>query len=319
MSMILVGKVLSTKPINRDAFIRVMSIIWKLKKGVDIEPVTSNMFIFYFRDNEDRQKIIVGEPWSFDNALVALEIPVGKGKIENLSFQYGDLWVQIHQFPLLCMTKDIGRFLGGMIGEVIDVDGGEAGVCAGKFLRVWVKVELDKPLRRCLRVDILGDGDVTIMPFKYERLPNHCFRCGLVSHRTNECISGEVIPRINGVEKIPFGFWMRASGPPRKMNYCGNLGLRNEMTIWNTGEDLEKMYPKGRISAMSNGKRMMTSDGDNEESGKMISYVEANTNSGVVTVPEVPKPMNEEPIIMMADNSEVSSIKGAANDESRDS
>ncbi|KAK2645213.1 hypothetical protein Ddye_020408 [Dipteronia dyeriana] len=103
------------------------------------------------KDDEDCQKIIVGVPWSFDNALVALEILFGKGRMENMSFKYADICVQIHQNPLLCMTKDIGMFLGGMIGAVVDVDEGEAGDCAGKFMRVKVKIEIDKPLRRCLR------------------------------------------------------------------------------------------------------------------------------------------------------------------------
>ncbi|KAK2642784.1 hypothetical protein Ddye_024547 [Dipteronia dyeriana] len=102
------------------------------------------------------------------------------------------------------MKKDIGWFLSGMIGEVIDVDGGEARDCVGKFMIVRVKSEINKPLKRCLRVDILGDGVKTIMLIKYERLPNHCFKYGVVSHRTNEC-SEEDIPRVNGEEKPLLG------------------------------------------------------------------------------------------------------------------
>ncbi|TXG58129.1 hypothetical protein EZV62_015958 [Acer yangbiense] len=40
--------------------------------------------------------------------------------------------------PLLCMTKEIGRFLGGMIGEVLEVDGGASRDCVGKFMRIPV-------------------------------------------------------------------------------------------------------------------------------------------------------------------------------------
>ncbi|TXG48842.1 hypothetical protein EZV62_024717 [Acer yangbiense] len=62
---------------------------------------------------------------------------------------------------MLCMTKEIGRFLGSIIGDVWEVDVGPSGDCLGKFLRVRVAIEVDKPLRRFLRVDVLGDGEKT--------------------------------------------------------------------------------------------------------------------------------------------------------------
>ncbi|TXG61290.1 hypothetical protein EZV62_012653 [Acer yangbiense] len=74
--------------------------------------------------------ILNGRPWSFDDALIVLEEPVGKG---------------------------------GMMGEVEDVDGGASGDCVGKFIHVGVRIDVDKPLRRCLRVDVLGDGEETVM------------------------------------------------------------------------------------------------------------------------------------------------------------
>ncbi|TXG71586.1 hypothetical protein EZV62_000165 [Acer yangbiense] len=132
-------------------------------------------------------KVISGSPWSFDNALMVLEKPVGMGTIESLKFSQAEFWVQIYKIPILCMTKEIGRFLGGMIGEVLDIDGGNSGDCVGKFMRVRIRMDITKSLKRCLRVDIMGDGTETIMILRHERLPNHCFKCGMVDHSTSEC------------------------------------------------------------------------------------------------------------------------------------
>ncbi|KAK3211190.1 hypothetical protein Dsin_015896 [Dipteronia sinensis] len=85
------------------------------------------------------------------------------------------------------MTKDIGQFLGGMVGDVIDMDVGHSGKCSGEFLRVRINLDVTKPLRSCLRVDVMGDGNETIMLLQYERLPNHCFQCGHLGHSTREC------------------------------------------------------------------------------------------------------------------------------------
>ena len=129
-----------------------------MEKGVDIEAVSDNVFTFQFKDEGDRQRVLSGSPWSFDDALIVMEIPVGKGSIETMEFRYADFWIQIHQVPLLCMSRDIGFFLGEMIGDVIEVDSGLSGVCSGNFLRIRVRIDITRALKRCLRLDILGDG-----------------------------------------------------------------------------------------------------------------------------------------------------------------
>ncbi|KAK1550870.1 hypothetical protein Q3G72_026149 [Acer saccharum] len=136
---------------------------------------------------DDRWKVLAGGPWSFDNALIVLEEPAGKGAIRSLKFSTAEFWVQISNIPMLCMTMDIGRFLGGIIGEVREVDAGPSRDCLGKFLRVRVAIEIDKPIRRFLRVDVLRDGEETIMPIQYERLPNFCFSCGFLGHMIRDC------------------------------------------------------------------------------------------------------------------------------------
>ncbi|TXG61742.1 hypothetical protein EZV62_013105 [Acer yangbiense] len=191
MSLCLVGKILSNKWVNRDAFMRVIGKIWQVKKGIDIESVSGNVFSFHFRDEWDMEKVILGSPWSFDNALMVLEKPV-----------YG--------------------FLGSMIGEVLDIDGGNSGDCVGKFMRVRIRMDITKPLKRCLWVDIMGDGTETIMILRYERLPNHCFKCGLIDHSTAECKEEGSCILVNGKEELPYGMWLRASSSQRKSNYPGN-------------------------------------------------------------------------------------------------
>ncbi|TXG52603.1 hypothetical protein EZV62_021772 [Acer yangbiense] len=145
LSLCLVGKVLSSKWVNREAFMRVIGKIWQVKKRFDIESVSGNTFTFHFRDKYDLDMVILGGPWSFDNALIVLEKPVGMGTIESLCFSQTDFWVQIHQIPIICMTREIGRFLGGMIGEVLDIDGGNSRDCVGKFIHSTTECVEDGP------------------------------------------------------------------------------------------------------------------------------------------------------------------------------
>ncbi|KAK2634346.1 hypothetical protein Ddye_029138 [Dipteronia dyeriana] len=154
ISLCLVAKVLSRKTVNNEAFIRVMGKVWQVKRGVVIESLTGNIFMLHFKKGDDRNRILSGNPWSFYDALIVL-------------------------IPLICITRDIGWFLGEMIGEVNDLDGGSTGDCVGNFMRVRVRVAIDKPLRRCLRVDVLGDGVETIMILSPLRRNNVRDRRGL--------------------------------------------------------------------------------------------------------------------------------------------
>ncbi|KAH7550598.1 hypothetical protein JRO89_XS13G0228500 [Xanthoceras sorbifolium] len=92
--------------------------------------------------------MLKGGPWSFDNALLVLEVPTGSGSLANMRFGYAEFWVQLHNVPLLCLTKDIGYFLGSQIGQVVEVDSTPSGDCLGKYLHTHVRIDIRKPLKR---------------------------------------------------------------------------------------------------------------------------------------------------------------------------
>ncbi|KAK3222272.1 hypothetical protein Dsin_009297 [Dipteronia sinensis] len=135
LSSSLVGKILTNQQVNREAFMGVMKKIWRVKERLDIETVSHNIFVFHFKDPGDKLSVFAGGPWSFDNALIVFEEPEGRGDIQGMQFRQADFWVQIHNVPMLCMAAEIGRFLGSVIGEVKEIDGGESGVCMGHATR----------------------------------------------------------------------------------------------------------------------------------------------------------------------------------------
>ncbi|KAK1583127.1 hypothetical protein Q3G72_021208 [Acer saccharum] len=222
-------------------------ILWT-KDDVQIEPFKDNTFAFHFQNPKDKRKIILGGRGAvglefFIDALIVLEEPEGRGDIHKIKFDKIEFWVQIHNAPRICMTKDIGRFLGSIIGEVIGVDGGggDLGSHGMEFLRVWVLLEIDKPLRRCLRVDVMGDGVESVMLLKYERLPDFCFRCGYLGHTVKECPVKPLVSPGETKEVFLFSSWMRAFMTNRRP---GNWGSRWDSKVGN-GMSSQLMRDKG--------------------------------------------------------------------------
>ena len=75
----LVGCVLSTSPIARDAFVHMIKGVWKTKERFDVEAIGSNKFVFHFLLTSDRRRVYSGGPWCFQNKLLVLEEPIGVG------------------------------------------------------------------------------------------------------------------------------------------------------------------------------------------------------------------------------------------------
>ncbi|KAK3218762.1 hypothetical protein Dsin_012732 [Dipteronia sinensis] len=110
---------------------------------------------------------------------------------------YGRIRMGTEEIAKLCASMSLKERKGSVrrlndelkdVGEVREVDVEPSGDCLGKFLRVQVAIEIDKPLRRILLVDVLGDGEETVSPIQYERLPNFYFRCGMLGHTSYDVV-----------------------------------------------------------------------------------------------------------------------------------
>ncbi|KAL5555259.1 hypothetical protein UlMin_037495 [Ulmus minor] len=170
----LVGCVLSTGPVARDAFVHMIKGVWKMKEHFDVEAIGSNKFVFHFLLTADRRRVISGGPWCFQNKLLVLEEPTGVGDYSKMSFSNTPFWIQLHNIPVLCMSKTVGSILGNMMG-------------LGTFIRVRAIIDISKPLKRILKVRLGSDKELVTILLRYEHLPELCFHCGVIGHPLNEC------------------------------------------------------------------------------------------------------------------------------------
>ncbi|KAK3220028.1 hypothetical protein Dsin_013998 [Dipteronia sinensis] len=63
MLLSLVGKILTNKLVNKEAFMGLVAKIWKVKAGLEIEATSTNIFTFYFNDVDDRSHVMDEGPW----------------------------------------------------------------------------------------------------------------------------------------------------------------------------------------------------------------------------------------------------------------
>lgn len=77
------GKVIATRSFNFDALKRTLNKIWAISKSALFRQIENGLFVVQSASLRDKNKVLNGRPWTFDNHLVMLEEIEG-GRASNL-------------------------------------------------------------------------------------------------------------------------------------------------------------------------------------------------------------------------------------------
>lgn len=180
----LVGQVLSLKPICRDGLLKLFKMLWK-DNGLRIGGLGDGRLVFEVSSVEAKNLALSGRPWHFDKSLLVIECANGRGPFNSIPLTDEFFWVQVHGLDPDDMTDEIGKLVGDYLGEFIRSDPGMDGVCMARFMRIRVKINVSKPLKRTVRIRINDKSQ--FYNLKYERLPNFCYICGCFNHLDVDC------------------------------------------------------------------------------------------------------------------------------------
>ena len=107
-------------------------------------------------------------------------------------------------------------------------------------------MDVTRKLIRGRKINIVGE-EARWVHFKYERLPNFCYRCGLLEHDLKECPESVGRDKVEGRDDLQYRAWLRGeparrlggeysfankkeSGDTRYRTKVGVVGGRNELT-----------------------------------------------------------------------------------------
>ena len=126
------------------------------------------------------------------------------------------------------MTEEVRKDPGNRLGNYIKTDKRSWLSEQAKFMRVHADLPIEKPLHRGCHV-VNPDGEKYWVTFKYERLPNFCFRCGILRHDEKHCPG---FPH-NSDSPKQYGDWLHANGNSKmgteKSKTSNSRGLEERM------------------------------------------------------------------------------------------
>lgn len=184
VSLLLMGRLLTERSFNVEAFKRTITTVWAPIHGLVIRALRPNLFAFQFFHWRDMMKVLEGRPWCFDNMLVLLKEADGDEPPDQVTIHQSPFWIRLKNLPFNMRSNEVVRALIGNMGEILDIEDDVLGF--GRYRRVKVMLDTNKPLRRFRKIKDRTGVEFQV-DFAYERLPFFCLACGIMGHAEKDC------------------------------------------------------------------------------------------------------------------------------------
>ena len=208
----IVGKSVANRYVSMETIKNNLLQWWRISGTLSFKVIGENLFLIEFEHGKDKKQVLEGKTWVVEGNLFLVEDYDWHISSTKLKFDLTSLWVCMSYFPLGCMSREVGRKIGSLVGIVEKVDTDEDGIGWGEFLRVKIRVDLTKPLARGRKMQV--DGESIWIAFQYKRLPKFCFQCGVIIHSHEGCLKKSELRNQGGLNE--FGSWLRATSPTRR-------------------------------------------------------------------------------------------------------
>ena len=87
------AKFLTKQAINMEVIAKNFTLLWRARNGFKIQNFGDQKILFTFDNKEDVDRILGGEPWSFDKHLVVMSQYENEFPLQDIKFDRTTLWV----------------------------------------------------------------------------------------------------------------------------------------------------------------------------------------------------------------------------------
>ncbi|OMO82607.1 hypothetical protein COLO4_22912 [Corchorus olitorius] len=143
---LLIGKIHSDKPVNRNGALGVLRSMWGNKDGPVITEFGSQIYGLAFQSEDQMFRAMMESPWTVMGFCLILKRWEVEKSISEISFDKIQYWVQVHELPLEMQTLDNLKKIGSSIGRVVMLEKPEWSQGTGVY-GPWLKAA---PARRVL-------------------------------------------------------------------------------------------------------------------------------------------------------------------------
>lgn len=181
--------------------------LWKIDEGLNLMEVELDLWLFSFNSERKQKRILDMEPWNFQGSMMLLKEIDDPSDTGWRDYSLAKFWVQLHNLPLRDRVEEISVMLGERTSICLEVDTDGKGRCLGRYIQVWVLMDIARPQRFDLEHTQKSTHTHIWVEFKYERLPDFFFIYDRIGHLQREC-TVEYAENVRKTRNYDYGGWL---------------------------------------------------------------------------------------------------------------
>ena len=155
--------------------------MWNPRGGMDCIDLGFDFYLIKFENRDDVDNVLKGGPWFIGQHFLAIRQWEPEFHASTATLSSVAVWIRLPELPIEFYEYNALMKIGKAIGPVLRIDANTANGVRGRFARLCVQVNLDKPLPKSI---FLGRLKQSIM---YEGIGTLCFECGRIGHGREVC------------------------------------------------------------------------------------------------------------------------------------
>lgn len=148
---------------------------------MDIIDLEHDFLLIKFDIKTDLDDVLKGGLWFVGQQFLAIRHWEPEFKASMALCLSVAVWIQLPKLPIKYYDPTILRKLGSTIGPILRIDSHTINGERGRFARLCIQVNINKPLIKCIKI-----GKMT-QALQYEGFHSLCFACGHIGHRKEGC------------------------------------------------------------------------------------------------------------------------------------
>uniref|UniRef100_A0A2N9EZP9 Reverse transcriptase domain-containing protein n=1 Tax=Fagus sylvatica TaxID=28930 RepID=A0A2N9EZP9_FAGSY len=118
----LIGKLISNRNFHAPVILEIVSKAWNPSRLIHVRKVDRNIFMFSFEHEADLSLAYKRRPWTIRGAHLNLKMWNPELSWQEIDFSRSSFWVPIHGLPPSWYCKEYIEKIGGVAGQVLEVD-----------------------------------------------------------------------------------------------------------------------------------------------------------------------------------------------------
>ena len=150
--------------------------LWNPVGRIDCIDLGKDFFLVRFLVKEDHDSMLKNGPWFIEENFLSIRPWEPNFKPATTVVSLVAVWVRLNKLPIEYYNSEALLIIGQAIGNVLRIDTHTATGTRGRYARLCIQVDIEKPLADAVLVDNIEQ------PITYEGLNRFCFSCGRIGH-----------------------------------------------------------------------------------------------------------------------------------------